>query len=209
MADDTLPLFPRRQLRRSRQPLLAVCQRCRTIFSWIRCGIRQEAKYCSRRCYAAQRHDSFVERFWQNIEKTETCWPWRGNFRPNGYGRHEGFYEGSYQVLSAHRMSYVLHHGPIPEGLTIDHLCRNRACVNPAHLEVVSVGENILRGISPWAVNKAKTHCKYGHEFTEDNTRMDGAGNRACRICDHRRRQTANQRRILKHGNDAAALEPP
>lgn len=83
-----------------------------------------------------------------------------------------------------HRLAYELCVGPIPDGLTIDHLCRNRACVNPGHLEPVTHRENVLRSNNPAAINARKTHCKHGHEFTEENTLVSKNGrNRQCRKC--------------------------
>ncbi len=85
------------------------------------------------------------------------------------------------KVKKAHRAMYELMVGPIPEGLEIDHLCRNRVCVNPGHLEPVSRLENIRRGTQGefWA---AKTHCKQGHPFDAENTYVN-SGKRACRTC--------------------------
>lgn len=83
----------------------------------------------------------------------------------------------------AHRMAYEELVGPIADGLQIDHLCRVRCCVNPAHLEPVTQAENIRRGVSPTAANRRKTHCKHGHEFTTENTRLVPEG-RICRRCD-------------------------
>jgi hypothetical protein len=83
----------------------------------------------------------------------------------------------------AHRVLYRLVNGPIPIGAEIDHLCRNRSCVNPDHLEAVSHRENLMRSpIAPAAINARKTHCKYGHEFTQTNTYVS-SGRRRCRLC--------------------------
>lgn len=84
------------------------------------------------------------ERFWRKLEKTETCWLWTAAKQQNGYGMFGT--EPSSKVTTAHRYSYELHVGPIPEEMQIDHLCRVRACVNPAHLEVVTGLQNIRRG---------------------------------------------------------------
>ena len=112
------------------------------------------------------------------IRASETgCLEWTGTVA-NGYGtiKHGG------RNHRAHRLIYSLVVGPIPEGLVIDHLCRNKRCVNPAHLEAVTVRENTLRGVGPTAQNMAKTHCLRGHPFSDANTRWDGRG-RVCREC--------------------------
>ena len=83
----------------------------------------------------------------------------------------------------AHRVVYEILVGPIPVGLELDHLCRNRACVNPDHLEPVTTRTNLLRGYSPWACRARQTHCKRGHEFTPENTYGTGDGRRYCRTC--------------------------
>jgi len=109
-----------------------------------------------------------IERFWPKVQKTETCWNWIASRRHGDYGQ---FSDGKKQVM-AHRWSYEHFVGPIPKGLTIDHLCRNPKCVNPKHLEAVTIKENVLRGLAPSAINKRKTHCIYGHEFNVKNTRL-------------------------------------
>ncbi|MET8404472.1 HNH endonuclease [Streptomyces sp900116325] len=132
------------------------------------------------------------ERFWSKVNKTPTCWLWTGPSR-SGYGL---FAWGSAKTLKghcAHRHAYELVRGAIPEGKVLDHLCRIPLCVNPDHLEPVTLGENVLRGIGTSAINKRKTHCVNGHEFTPENTRIGKTGHRACRACDRE-----NARRRLK-----------
>src|SRR5438132_10157018 len=106
------------------------------------------------------------------------CWIWEGAWSKKGYGNVR--YEG--KVQAAHRVFYMLLRGPIPEGLTLDHLCRVRSCVNPDHLEIVTNRVNRERGYSPPAMNRRKTHCKRGHLFDEHNTVHEGK-NRHCRKC--------------------------
>lgn len=115
------------------------------------------------------------ERFWSKVDKTESCWLWRGGINENGYGRF--WFEGG--MRSAHRFSFVLDGGTIPDGLELDHLCRVRHCVNPAHLEPVTRSENNLR--SP-LIRSTREQCSKGHEFTPANTYVD-QGRRKCRIC--------------------------
>lgn len=105
------------------------------------------------------------------------CVRWGGKYFPNGYGR------VGYKM--AHRIVYEQEVGAIPDGLQIDHLCRNRWCVNVEHLEPVTIAENVLRGEGITAINARKTHCIHGHEFTEKNTyvRPDRTNHRDCRIC--------------------------
>ena len=95
-----------------------------------------------------------------------------------GYGRTR---VGGRKVM-AHRFIYEIARGKVPPGLVLDHLCRNRSCVNPDHLEPVTHRENILRGVGQCAINAVKTHCKNGHELTPENTYRQARG-RGCRKC--------------------------
>lgn len=139
------------------------------------------------------------ERFWEKIEKTATCWIWHGNLGQAGYGR----IKIGRRNVAVHRLAYSLLVGPIPEGHEIDHVkargCTSRACVNPAHLEPVPHRVNLLRGASIVAENALKTHCKYGHAFTPENTTIErtkrGGTRRQCRACQHDRAVARWQRR--------------
>jgi len=126
-------------------------------------------------------------RFWSNVNGIGpelTCWLWSGRVDGFGYGH----FKSQGHSLKAHRVAWVLKRGAIPEGLTLDHLCRNPRCVNPAHLELVSNKENILRGESFSAVNAAKTHCKRGHELSGENIWRRINGKRDCKLCAQERR---------------------
>jgi hypothetical protein len=111
------------------------------------------------------------------------CWVWQGTPGDNGYGYF--WYEGKKRL--AHRFSYQEHVGPIPDGHEIDHLCRNRLCVNPAHLEAVIHRVNVERGTAPPARNMAAAECYMGHPFDEENTYWYPNGDRGCRKCQRRR----------------------
>lgn len=102
------------------------------------------------------------------------CWPWQQSVGSHGYGQ---TFDGI-TVRLAHRVAWTLTYGPIPDGLTIDHLCRNRQCCNPGHMRLMTNVENArLNG------NAVKTHCTRGHEFTPENTRLNNNGHRLCREC--------------------------
>lgn len=120
--------------------------------------------------------------FLAKVEKTDDCWNWIGAINSGGYA---SFFNGK-KVMSAHRWSYEHFVGKIPAGLDIDHLCRNRRCVNPEHLEPVTRQVNVRRGTNPAAGNARKTHCVRGHEFSPGNTRWEGARKhkRRCKRCE-------------------------
>jgi hypothetical protein len=133
------------------------------------------------------------DRFWAKVNRRgpDECWLWTASRYRNGYGIFQGGY--------AHRYAYTLLVGPIPTRLTLDHLCRVRQCVNPAHMEPVTRGENVLRGESILAHNARKTHCQHGHPFDEVNTYYrllrSGRYGRRCREC-HRQYQRERERAL-------------
>lgn len=119
------------------------------------------------------------ERFWSKVGQGDNgCWAWRASLDAGGYGQ----FELHPTVLKAHRVSWELMLGPIPEGLPLDHLCRNRACVNPEHLEPVTHRVNALRGLKGYAL---RTFCKSGrHDITlPENVYVRPTGKRQCRPC--------------------------
>ncbi len=171
-------------------------------------GPCERVVYCREMClghyWRVQRHgdpQAFVplrpqskrpigDRFWEKVivGMPHECWPWRAFINDFGYAQ--------FDTSHAHRTSWELAVGPIPDGLQIDHLCHNfdetcnrgvaclhRSCVNPWHLDPRTPLENTRSGRTTAALLAARTHCKNGHEFTPENTRIRKDGSRACRAC--------------------------
>lgn len=118
------------------------------------------------------------------IRKTDSCWEWTG-CKVKGYGQ----ISINKRRYYTHRVVYELLVGEIPKGLQLDHLCRNRSCVNPTHLEPVTSKENLRRGNSPSAINKRKTECLRGHELLNNNVWVAPNGSRKCRECSRIRKR--------------------
>jgi len=119
--------------------------------------------------------------FWAKVIKTDGCWLWRGaHFKKSGYSRVK--YHG--RDTCAHIIAWELTHGPVPDWLELDHLCRHRPCVNPAHLEPVTPFLNQVRGNTFTARKAAQTHCEKGHALVGDNLFIRRDGHRRCQACE-------------------------
>lgn len=169
------------------------------------------------------------DRLWEKVDKNGPipahrpelgpCWLWTASEQGRGYGQ-IGRDDGAAGIFLAHRAAYELLVGPIPEGLTLDHMCHNgsgcpggpscphRRCVNPAHLEPASLGDNLRRGESLAAHQARQTHCVHGHEFTPENTRW-WKGHRNCRTCDKRHEANRKARRHVDRNCGACGSPLP
>lgn len=134
-------------------------------------------------------------RFWMKVRvaPANECWEWLASRDRHGYGK---FKPVSRTWTLAHRASYRLHVGPIPDGLVLDHLCRNTSCVNPGHLEAVTQVENMRRGVFP---NSLKTECPQGHPYNEENTAVRG-GRRFCLACRRAKHAARDRSRAGRQG---------
>jgi hypothetical protein len=145
-----------------------------------------------------------TERFWPKVNKDGPipecwpelgpCWVWTAGLS-HSYG---SFGVGARKQVPAHKWAYEQEHGPVPEGLELDHLCRNHACVNPSHLEAVTHQENLLRGEGISARCARKTHCLRGHPFEEANTYRTTKGTRGCRTCKRERDARRDRRKSFQ-----------
>jgi hypothetical protein len=158
-----------------------------------------------------------AERLWAKIDKggpipahrpeLGPCWLWTGRSLARGHGQ----ITENRRHHMVHRVVYELLIGPIPAGMTIDHICHNgsgwtagescihRRCANPAHMELATKGENVLHGQTPAAINAAKTHCARNHAFDAANTRRTKEGKRVCRTCERDRARAAMRERRARH----------
>jgi hypothetical protein len=145
------------------------CKRKAARERWYRLGVSHPRK-------------AALERFELNVspEPNTGCWLWTGALSVAGYAKlRHGFDKSDL----AHRFAYQQFRGPIPDGLVLDHLCRNTWCVNPVHLEAVTERINLIRGVSPVGINHRKTHCLRGHELAGTNLYMTNRGQRYCKEC--------------------------
>lgn len=149
--------------------------------------------------------DRAMQRFWRQIERRESgCWEWVGWRNPKGYG----LFSDQSQGYPAHRWLYERIVGPVPSELVMDHLCRNPPCVNPSHLEPVTIAENFRR--SPYFPGN-RTHCKHGHAFDAANTVYLAGGGRMCRECARVASVRARRNKRLRsvgRGDEVVLLRP-
>lgn len=154
------------------------------------------------RGYVRARAQALEDRFWPKVDRNGQipayrpdlgpCWQWVAMLDKAGYGRVRSGGGRNGESIYAHRVSYQLLIGQIPDGLVLDHLCRNRGCVNPTHLEPVTQGENTRRAVWP-------NHCRRGHEYTPENTGVSG-GSRYCRICSRLNAKVQKAKRRARNG---------
>lgn len=141
-----------------------------------------------------------TDRFWSKVKLPTSdsgCWNWQGSLTTNGYGQLYVQGKKHKQFMGAHRLSFELHNGRIPDGFTIDHLCRNRKCVNPKHLEAVTINENLKRSPhTPSTVNALKQECYKGHPLSGDNLHVYKF-KRICKKC--RRESLRNWRAQIQN----------
>lgn len=130
----------------------------------------------------------------ETAENDKGCWVWQRMKNRKGYAR----IRWNGKIIEIHRMAYEAFIGPIPEGLVIDHLCRNPSCLNPEHLEAVTHKENTLRGNAPSALYAKQTHCKHGHPLSGANLRVEKDGGRTCKTCNREAVRRYKARKVAR-----------
>lgn len=134
----------------------------------------------------------WIHQFLSKLTITKSgCWEWTASVDSSGYGI---FWIG--RRISSHRFIFEYYYGHICPDLQLDHLCRNRKCSNPLHLEQVTNKENSHRGMSPWGINSRKTYCIRGHKLTEDNIYRYGSS-RVCKTCKQISNSKRDRRKII------------
>lgn len=136
-----------------------------------------------------------IERFLSFVEKTDTCWLWKGHTDRGGYGKFHTHKDGQWTSVLAHRFAFEHYKRSLQYGETVDHLCFIQACVNPDHLDACSNSENVRRA------NEHRTHCHNGHPYDDKNTMYLKEGNgkiRRCRICTMEKNRRASQKYKLR-----------
>lgn len=122
-----------------------------------------------------------IDTVWTRVRVAgpDECWPWKMSIGSHGYGQASwSIGEGRSAGTTAHRVAWVAANGPIPDDLTVDHLCHNRLCCNPAHMQLLSLVDNAKRNR-----NSQKTECPRGHAYDDENTYITRLGHRRCREC--------------------------
>lgn len=150
--------------------------------------------YVSRERRALTLRPELIGHFWERVEKGEpdACWPWTGTMQNQRYGTLGRWVEGRKEHYLAHRLAYEINVGPLRESMVIDHLCRNRRCANPGHLEQVTNTLNIIRGEWAPVLNRQKVTCPRGHAYDYVNPTN---GHRGCRTCTRDQQRAARVRK--------------
>jgi hypothetical protein len=153
------------------------------------------------------------ERFFEKVVKTDGCWVWLGSKGRRGYGALHVIVNGVRQMMGAHRISWTIHNGPIPAGLFVCHKCDNPQCTNPDHLFLGDGRDNMRDCAAKGRVTNIGmsrlTHCRHGHKFTPENTRITTLGHRRCIACEKDTNHRHKEKRMLwarKYRADKRAL---